>query len=41
LRLAIPPNAKTIRIAVRDISGRIGTIDLDPTQVKGLIARHR
>ncbi len=41
LRLAVPPNAKTIRVAVRDISGRIGTTDLDPSQVKGLIARPR
>jgi len=41
LRLAVPPNAKTIRIAVRDISGRIGTVDLDPSLVKGLIAQHR
>jgi len=41
LRLAIPPNAKTIRIAVREISGRIGTVDLDPSKVKGLIAQHR
>jgi hypothetical protein len=41
LRLAIPPNAKTIRVAVRDITGRIGTTDLDPSQVKGLIAQHR
>jgi VWFA-related protein len=41
LRLAVPPNAKTIRVAVRDISGRIGTTDLDPSQVKELIAQHR
>jgi len=41
LSLAVPPNAKTIRVAVRDISGRIGTVDLDPSQVKQLIAKHR
>jgi VWFA-related protein len=41
LRLAVPPNAKTIRVAVRDITGRIGTTDLDPSQVKGLIAQPR
>jgi VWFA-related protein len=29
LHLAIPPTAKTIRIVVRDTSGRIGTADLD------------
>jgi len=33
LRLAIPANAKTVRVAVRDISGRIGTADLDPSLV--------
>jgi VWFA-related protein len=38
LHLTVPPNAKSIRVAVRDISGRIGTADLDPSQVKGLIA---
>ncbi len=41
LHLAVPPNAKTVRVAVRDISGRIGTADLDPSQVKRLIAQHR
>jgi VWFA-related protein len=41
LHLAVPPNAKTIRVAVRDISGRIGTADLDPSQVKRLVAQHR
>jgi hypothetical protein len=41
LHLAIPPNTKTIRVAVRDISGRIGTTDLDPSTVKGLIAQHK
>jgi hypothetical protein len=41
LRLAVPPNAKTIRVAIRDISGRIGTTDLDPSQVKELIAQHK
>jgi hypothetical protein len=35
LRLAVPPNAKTIRVAVRDISGRIGTT----TQSKAQLAR--
>lgn len=41
LHLAVPHNARTIRIAVRDISGRIGTTDLDPSIVKTLIAQHR
>lgn len=41
LHLAVPSNAKTIRIAVRDTSGRIGTTDLDPSLVKGLIAQHK
>jgi VWFA-related protein len=41
MHLTVPPNAKTIRVAVRDISGRIGTTDLDPSQVKQLIAQHR
>jgi len=41
LHLAIPPNTKTIRVAVRDISGRIGTANLDPSSVKGLIAQHK
>jgi VWFA-related protein len=41
LRLVIPPNAKTVRVAVRDINGRIGTADLNPSQVKNLIAPHR
>jgi len=41
LRLAIPPNARTIRVAVRDISGRIGTADLDPSQIKSLVAQRR
>ena len=41
LRLAVPPNTKTLRIAIRDISGRIGTTDLDPTLIKGLIAQRR
>jgi hypothetical protein len=41
LHLAIPPNAKTVRVAVRDISGRIGTADLDPSQIKSLIAQRR
>ena len=41
LRLAVPPNTKTIRVAVRDISGRIGTTDLDPSSVKALIAQHK
>jgi VWFA-related protein len=41
LRLAIPSNAKAVRVAVRDISGRIGTADLDPTQIKGFVAQHR
>jgi VWFA-related protein len=41
LRLAIPPNAKTVRVAVRDISGRIGTANLDPSQIKSLVAQRR
>jgi VWFA-related protein len=41
LRLAIPPNARTVRVAVRDISGRIGTADLDPSQIKSLVAQRR
>jgi VWFA-related protein len=41
LRLQVPPNTQTIRVAVRDISGRIGTIDLDSSHVKELIARHK
>ena len=38
LHITIPPNAKIVRVAIRDISGRIGTADLDPSLVKGLIA---
>jgi hypothetical protein len=38
LHITIPPNAKVVRVAIRDISGRIGTADLDPSLVKGLIA---
>jgi hypothetical protein len=41
LRLAIPSNAKAVRVAVRDISGRIGTADLDPSQIKGFVAQQR
>jgi VWFA-related protein len=41
LRLAIPPNARTVRVAVRDISGRIGTADVNPSQIKSLIAQRR
>ena len=41
LQLAIPPNAKTVRVAVRDITGRIGTTDLDPSEVERLIAQRR
>jgi VWFA-related protein len=41
LRLAIPPTTKTVRVAIRDLSGRIGTADLDPSQVKGLLVQHR
>jgi hypothetical protein len=41
LRLAIPPNAKTVRVAVRDTRGRIGTADLDPSQIKSLVAQHK
>jgi VWFA-related protein len=41
LHLAVPPNTKTIRVAIRDISGRIGTTDLDPSNIKGLIAQHK
>jgi len=41
LHLVVPPNAKTVRMAVRDVSGRIGTADLDPSKVKELIAQHR
>jgi VWFA-related protein len=37
MHLAVPPNAKTIRIAVRDISGRIGTVDVDPAEARKLI----
>jgi VWFA-related protein len=36
LRLAIPAKAQMLRIAVRDSSGRIGTVDLDQEQVKKL-----
>jgi len=39
LRLAVPRNAKTVRVAVRDISGRIGTADLDPSHVRDLLAQ--
>jgi VWFA-related protein len=39
LRLAVPPNTQTIRVAIRDISGRIGTTDLDSSHVKELIAQ--
>lgn len=38
VRLAIPPNTKFVRIAVRDASGRIGTADLDPATIPGLVA---
>jgi VWFA-related protein len=41
MHLTVPPNTKTIRVAVRDISGRIGTTDLDPSQVKELVAHHK
>jgi hypothetical protein len=41
LRLAIPPNARTVRVVVRDISGRIGTADLDPSQTRSLVAQRR
>lgn len=41
LHLAIPPKTKTLRVAVRDISGRIGTTDLDPSQVQELLAQHK
>jgi hypothetical protein len=41
LRLSIPPNAKTVRVAVRNTSGRIGTADLDPSQIKSLVAQHK
>jgi len=41
LRLAVPLATRTVRVAVRDISGRIGTTDLDPSQVKELIAQHK
>ncbi len=41
LRLAVPPNTTTVRVAVRDISGRIGTTDLVPSQVKELITQHK
>jgi VWFA-related protein len=41
LHLAVPPNTRTVRVAVRDISGRIGTTNLDPSMVKGLIAQHK
>jgi hypothetical protein len=38
---AISSTIDLLMLAVRDISGRIGTSDLDPSQVKGLIARPR
>ena len=38
LHITIPPNAQVVRVAIRDTSGRIGTADLDPSLVKGLIA---
>jgi VWFA-related protein len=41
LRLAIPPNAKIVRAAVRDLSGRIGTADLDPSQIKSLVTQRK
>ncbi len=41
LHLAIPANARTVRVAVRDISGRIGTADLDPSQIKSLVAQRK
>lgn len=41
LQLAIPPNARTIRVAIRDVSGRIGTVDLNPSQVKTLLTQRR
>jgi hypothetical protein len=37
----VPPNTQTIRVAIRDNSGRIGMIDLDTSHVKELIARHK
>jgi hypothetical protein len=39
LRLAFPPNTSTVRVAVRDITARIGTADFDPLQIKSLIAQ--
>jgi VWFA-related protein len=41
MRLTMPPNTKTLRVAVRDISGRIGTTDFDPSQVRELITPHK
>lgn len=41
LHLAIPPGTKSIRIVVRDVSGRIGTADVNPQQIQALITRKR
>jgi hypothetical protein len=37
LRLGLPTNTSTIRIVVRDESGRLGTVDLNPAQFKQLV----
>lgn len=34
LHLAVPPNTQTLRIAIRDVSGRIGTTELAPSEIK-------
>lgn len=39
LHLAIPPAAKSIRVVVRDSSGRIGTSDLDAHNLSGTLSK--
>lgn len=39
LHLAVPQHTQSIRIVVRDASGRIGTANVDPQKVAALIAR--
>jgi len=41
LHLTIPANTQTIRIAVRDVSGRIGTTEVAPSEIKSLIGQKR
>jgi VWFA-related protein len=38
LQLALPQKTEAVRLVVRDISGRIGTVNLDPTKVSQLVS---